>query len=370
MKALDKYILKEFFEPLLLVVTGLASLVLLVQVVDMLPRLREWQAPANLIVLYHLASFPYIASQVLPVGVMLATLISLGSMARNSELAAARAGGISSFRLALPILVASFLISLFLLLVSQTLIPRCTYYSRYIQKVLIEKRNLEFDVQWRSNMAKSLSDDRQLYAREYDGALGVMQDVILIQRTKSVIIERYDAKRMAYDPDHGWSLFDGIERTFNAEGDEKTVRHFTQWPVPMTEKPTDFMVDSDKKEQDLLKLSISELAAIIDVLKQTGADYRKELTCLNVCISYPFSCLILALLGVSLPFLFPSGRRAMTGAAMGILVSLGCGMLYLVLIQIGLSLGKSGALPVIPAAWLGNVVFLIIGGFTLLKINR
>lgn len=370
MKALDKYVLKEFFEPLLLVVLGLASLVMLVQVVDMLPRLREWQAPARLIVLYHLTSFPYIASQVLPIGVMLATLISLGGMARNSELAAARAGGVSSLRIALPILIASFFVSVLLLVVSQTIIPRATYYSRYIQKVLIEKRNLDFDVQWRTNMAKSLSDDRQLYAHEYDGAQGIMRDVILIQRLKSIIIERCDAKRMVYDPDHGWSLFDGVERTFNEEGDEKTVRHFAQWPVPLTEKPSDFMVDSDKKEQDLLKLSIAQLAQIVDVLKQTGADYRKELVCLNVCISYPFSCFILALLGVSLPFLFPSGRRAMTGATMGILVSLGCGMIYLVFIQIGLSLGKSGAIPIILAAWLGNLIFLIIGGLTLWKVNR
>ena len=370
MKALDKYILKEFFAPLALVVLGFASLVMLVEVVDTLPRLREWNAPASLIVAYHLTRFPYLASQVLPVGVMLATLISLGGLARNSELAAARAGGISSFRIALPILLASLAVSLGLFAASETLVARASGYSRYIHKVLIEKRDVNFDVQWRSHMAKTIFGNRQLYAREYDGARGVMRDVILVQRHGGNITERYDAKQLAYSEDGGWKLMDGVERTFDMAGEEATLRHFSQWPIPLSEKPGDFMVDSDKKEQDLLQLSIRELSGLISILKATGADFRKELTCLHVRISYPFSCFILALLGVSLPFLFPSGRRAMTGAALGILVSLGCGMAYLVFIQVGLSLGKSGSLPVVLAAWLGNLVFLGIGSFTLWKVNR
>jgi lipopolysaccharide export system permease protein len=370
MKALDKYILKEFLAPLLLVVFGLASLVTLVEFVDKLPRLREWHATGRLIFLYHLTRFPFLATQVLPIGVMLATLIALGGLARNSELIAARAGGVSSLRLGMPILGASLLISLLLFAGSETVMPRANYYSHYIEKVLIEKRDMNFDVQWKNNMAKSILGDRQLYAREYDGVRGAMKEVVLIQRQKGLILERYDARQMIYDADHGWKLIDGVERTFDAEGDEKTLRHFTEWPVPMTEKPVDFMVDSDKKEQDLLELSIQELSDIIKVLKETGADYRKELVCLNVRISYPFSCFILALLGVALPFLFPSGRRALTGAAMGFLVSVGCGMLYLVLIQIGLSLGKTGSLPILLAAWLGNITFLAVGGLTLWKVNR
>jgi lipopolysaccharide export system permease protein len=370
MKAVDKYVLKEFLAPLLLVVVGLATLVLLVEVVDSLPRLREWNAPAYLIVLYHATLFPYLATQVLPIGVLLATLISLGTLARNSELAALRAGGVSPLRIAAPILVACFAISLGLLLVSETLIPKSTYYSRYIKKVLIEKRDVNFDVQWRYHMAKSLAGDRQLYSREYDGANGVMRDVILIGRQNGKIIERYDAHSLSYTAGTGWALYDGVERTFDSNGDEVSLRHYVQWPVAMDEKPSDFMVDSDKKEQDLLQLSISELSDIIAILKQTGADFRKEMVCLQVRISYPFSCFILALLGCSLPFLFPSGRRAVTGAAVGVVVSLGCGMVYLVFIQVGLSLGKSGSLPILLSAWLGNLVFLAVGGIALWKVTK
>jgi lipopolysaccharide export system permease protein len=161
-----------------------------------------------------------------------------------------------------------------------------------------------------------------------------------------------------------------VERTFGPDGEELTLRHFSRWPIPMAEKPRDFMVDSDKKEQDLLQLPVSELSELIEVLKQTGSDFRKELVCLHLRISYPFSCLILGLLGASLPFLFPSGRRSLSGAAFGIAVSIGCSMVYLVFIQIGLSLGKSGNLPIVLSAWLGNLIFLGVGSYCMWRVNR
>ena len=370
MKALDKYVIREFLAPLGLIAIGIAGLVLLVQVVDTLPHLREWGASTKLIILYFIALFPYLVTQVIPIGVMVSVLISLGGLARNSELTAARAGGISGVRIAMPLLAASLAISLLLFGASELVVPKATYYSRYIQKVLIEKRDMNFDVPWRNNMVKTLSNNRQLYCKEYDSTPGIMRGVIIMSLKNDRISDRIDAKTMSYDPVSGWTLQDGVERVFDASGDEKALRPFKQWPASISEGPKDFMVDSDKREQDLLQLSMRELWDIITVLKKTGADYRKELICLYIRVSYPFSCFILALLGVSLPFLFPSGRRAMTGAAVGFLVSLACGMIYLVFIEVGLSLGKSGYLPMLLSAWIGNMIFFILGSAALWKVNR
>jgi lipopolysaccharide export system permease protein len=370
LKHLDRYVLGEFMAPLALVVVGLASLVLLVQFVDTLPRLREWNAKGQEILLIFIFQFPYLATQVLPVGVMLATLTALGSLARTSELAAMGAGGVSRVRIARPLLIAAFGISLALFAVSETIVPAASARSRYIQKVQVEKRDVDYDTPWRNNMAKNLSQGRQLYARDFDARLQTMQDLVVTSFDKQNLRRRLDARAAKWQEGKLWLLYDGVERTFDENGLEKSVRRFKQWPEDLGANPRDFMVDSDKREQDLLQMSIAQLYSIITRLKATGADYQKELVCLHVRISYPFSCLILALLGVSLPYLFPTGRRAITGAALGLLVSLGCGMLYLVSIQIGISLGKSGALPVILAAWLGNIVFAAAGLLVLWKVNR
>jgi lipopolysaccharide export system permease protein len=370
MKTLDKYVLKEFFAPLGLVVIGAASLICLVEIVDSLSRYQQWGASAELIVLRQLTRFPYLVTEVLPLGVLLASLLSLGTLARNSELTAARAGGVSGARIALPILAAAFAISLLNFVGSELLVTKSTNYSQYIQRVLIEKRDLDLDRPWRSDMAKSLSDDRQLYCKDYDSDSGVMREVIIVTRADNRIAGRIDAVSMKFDSKNGWILFDGVERVFDPAGEEKALRNFQQWPASISELPKDFMVDSDKREVDLMEFSMKKLWGIIAVLKKTGADYRKEMICLHLRVSYPFACFVIALLGVSIPFLFPSGKRAMTGAALGFLVSLVCGVIYLVFIQVGLSLGKSGYLPMLLSAWLSNLVFLVVGCAALWKVNR
>jgi lipopolysaccharide export system permease protein len=369
-KKLDRYILGEFLAPLALVVLGLASLVLMVQLVDTLPRLREWNATLSQIVLFHLFQFPYLATQVLPVGVMLATLVALGGLARSSELAAMGAGGVSRARIALPLLVAAFFISLALFGVSEAVVPLASDRARYIQKVQIEKRDVDYDQANRQNMAKNLPGERQLFCRSFDANRNRMVGPTIVRFDHGVMRQRIDATSAHWLQGGTWELDQGVERLFDEKGVESSLRFFPSWPEDLDVNVHDLMVDSDKREQDLLQLSIAQLSDIIARQDATGADDRKERVCLQLRISYPFSCLILALLGVSLPYLFPTGRRAMTGAAMGLLVSLACGMIYLVFIQVGISLGKSGTLPILLSAWLGNLVFAGVGAFTLWKVNK
>jgi lipopolysaccharide export system permease protein len=370
MKKLDRYILAEFFPPLLLVVLGLSSVVLLIQVVDMLPRLRDWRATTSQIVFFHLFQFPFLVAQVLPVGVMLATLVALGNLARSSELAAMGAGGVSRWRIAQPLLGAALALSLLLFAAGETLVPAASARSRWIQKVQIEHRDVDFDLSFREHMAKSLSAGRQLYVRNYDALRGSMGRLAILQFDGDRLLRRIDAGRGEHVKAGVWRLQDGMDRLFDAEGRVRQAVPFLTLEEDLGSTPRDFMVDSDKKEQDLAQLSMSELLSIIRRLDATGGDNRKERAVLQVRISYPFSCFILALLGVSLPYLFPSGRRALAGAALGLVTALGCGMLYLVFIQVGLSLGKSGALPTVLGAWLGNLLFGMAGAYTLWRVNK
>lgn len=348
----------------------MALLVALVQVVDTLPRLREFGGSGGQIVLYHLLLFPYIVTQAVPVGVMLATLVALGNLARGSELAAMGAGGVSRARIALPILGAALGVSLVLWAVSELVVPKATATARYVLKAKIEKRDLVYDTPWRTDMAKRLSDDRMLYSRGFHAQLQRFNDLTLVRLSNGRIVQRLDATQVAFLSGTRWKAENGIERVFDNNGHLQTARSFREWPIDLGVGPQDLMVDSDKRDEDLLQMSMRELSSLVTLLRATGSEFRRELICLHVRISYPFSCLVLALLGVSLPYLFPSGRRAATGAALGVLVSLGFGILFLVFIKIGISLGTSGRLPILLSAWIGNILFAIAGGWTLWKVNR
>jgi lipopolysaccharide export system permease protein len=370
-KKLDRYILSEFLSPLALVVAGLASLVLMVQMVDQLPRLREWHPTGAQVALFYVFQIPYLVTQVVPVAVMLATLISLGGLARGSELTAMGAGGVSRMRVALPILAAALAISLGLLLVSETVVPAASARARYIQKVQIEKRNVDWDEPWRDHMAKNLPGGRQMYTTTFDAQGGTLGPLIVMgYNGDGQPQSRLDAAGAHWQADDRWLLGKGVERVFDAKGREKSIHFFDSKAEDLGANPDDFMVDLDRRVEDLMQLSIAELKSVADRLRETGADDRQERVCMQVRLSYPFSCLILALLGVGLPYLFPSGKRALTGAAVGLVVSLSCGMLYLVFIQVGVSLGTSSALPIVLSAWLGDLVFAVVGTMVLWKVNR
>ncbi len=371
MRRLDRYILGEFLAPLGLIVSGMAVLVLLVQMVDQLPRLRQFNPTTAEVFLYYAYQFPYIATQVVPVAVMLAVLVAMGGLARTSELTAMGAGGVSRLRVALPLLAAGLGVSLALLGLSETLVPLATARSRYIEKVSIEKRNLDWDQPWRSDMAKRLPGGRQLYTQTFDAQDGTMRPVIVVAAAPDgTELERIDADEARWVGGGRWRLTGGVDRLFRPDGSEAKVTRFAQEVLALDAAPADFAVDTQRRPEDLLEMSVAELTDLADRIRDTGGDDREERVCVQVRLSYPFSCLILAMLAAGLPYLFPSGKRALTGAAIGLVVSLASGMLYLVFVQVGISLGTSSTLPPAPSAWLGNLVFGAAGSAVLWRANR
>jgi lipopolysaccharide export system permease protein len=77
-------------------------------------------------------------------------------------------------------------------------------------------------------------------------------------------------------------------------------------------------------------------------------------------LALPATCLIIALFGAPLAVTSP---RA--GAAVGIAISLGTTVIFLLFVQITKAIGAGGVINPIVAAWFPNVVFLF-GGLVLL----
>jgi len=72
-------------------------------------------------------------------------------------------------------------------------------------------------------------------------------------------------------------------------------------------------------------------------------------------VSMPFACLIMAFVGI--PFSLRSGRSS--GVALGIGLSIGIGFAYFVINAILISLGGTGVLPPLVAAWAANFIFAL-----------
>jgi lipopolysaccharide export system permease protein len=81
-------------------------------------------------------------------------------------------------------------------------------------------------------------------------------------------------------------------------------------------------------------------------------------------LALPAACLIIALFGAPLAV---SAPRA--GPAVGIAISLGTTIVYLLMINLSQAIGASGVMNPVAAAWLPNGIFLGLGGWLLVRVR-
>ena len=111
MRRLDRYVLRQFIQALLL---GLLAFLVIFIVIDFFEKLGDYidrDTPWLVVARLYLFKVPYITVLILPIAMLLASLFSLGRMSRDSELTAMLAAGVPLTRLLAPLFVFAALVS-------------------------------------------------------------------------------------------------------------------------------------------------------------------------------------------------------------------------------------------------------------------
>ncbi|MES1259743.1 MAG: LptF/LptG family permease, partial [Gemmatimonadota bacterium] len=102
---LDRYVLKQWLTTFVLSAVGVPAVAVLI---DLSERLRTLSAikhiPLGQILHGQMYLFPSKMAMLVPAAVLFATVFTLNSMGRHSELTAVQGGGISFYRLIAPII--------------------------------------------------------------------------------------------------------------------------------------------------------------------------------------------------------------------------------------------------------------------------
>jgi len=106
---LDRYIATEFTRIFGVTILGFPVLVFVIDLVDNLRKYTERKLPAKAVALSYFYWIPDTLFMVLPAAVLFATVFSIGTFTRYSEITAAKASGISFYRFIAPILVMATL---------------------------------------------------------------------------------------------------------------------------------------------------------------------------------------------------------------------------------------------------------------------
>jgi lipopolysaccharide export system permease protein len=359
-KILKKYIANEFLIAFVFSVIALTFITIISQFFEDLRMFIEHKTPINLMILYYLYKTPFIIVETTPISVLLAVLFSLTKLLKTNEISAMKSGGVGLSIISYPLLASSLIISMFVFIFAETIVPYSNIKARETKQAKILDIPISHGI-LRSNATFITLDDYVLFAKLFDGERGIMDNVSIMKfNNENVLTHRWDAKESVYVPEKRcWELRNGYKRIFSLnELDEvnlpkENAEQFSSIFLYVKETQTDFSKGLRKPQE----LNMGELYKYIKSLQKSGNQYKEELVNLYLRISFPLANFILCLLGVPIALL--TGRKG--GLITSFAISLAIGFAYWGFIALGVSFGKNGVLPALLSAWIGNIIFGILG---------
>jgi len=344
---LSRYLLRQNLFYILTCLVAGTCIYLLSDLFDRLDDFLEAGLGLKTIGLYFLVKIPLILSQILPAVFLLSMVIQLSLMARNRELLALQASGLSFGRLARFFIVYSLLWCLVQLVFSQFIGVYGEQKAGQIWAGQVRKRQIE---------RKELYN---IWFREGDFVVGLKKVRPAKQRGKEVTV-------FELSPDRG-----SLERIITAKECRAEPGNWVLSQADILD-PEGFVHASRDTftlalRQDLktflavdpnvdpASLPLWSLSGAINRLKASGSNVERLRTVWHMKWAYAFSILAMGLLAMALATLWEN-------IYLNIVVSLVLTFAYYAVFMVGVSAGQKGLLGPVTGAWFGNAVFGLIAG--------
>jgi LPS export ABC transporter permease LptG len=360
-RIMDRYVLRTFLNYLAILV---ATFVLIWCVFSFFELLSDMLArqKLGLFIPYIYYLTPFLIYETTPLGVLVATLVCFGILAKHHELTAFKACGVSLYRLAAPILAVSFLLSGLLFSLDYYYLPETNRRQDAIRDEIKGRpvsTYLRPDRQWTAGQG-----DRIFYHLYFDSANKVLAGINLydfdpktfqLRRHISAERARWDEVRSIWVFENGWVR--GIEDArVPVYYETFTARSFPD----LQEDPAYFMKEDRQHQQ----MNWEELRAYILDLTQSGFDTIRLQVQLHKKLAFPLFAFVMAVLAV--PFSLLAGHRgALTGVVLGIALAIA----YYALNALFEQMGRANQLTPAIAAWSPSLIFGLSGAYLFVRVR-
>jgi lipopolysaccharide export system permease protein len=361
LKVLDRYI---FGETARTVGIGLLAFIAIFISLDMVENVDDFvdnDVGIFTVLKYYLFQVPHIFTLTLPVAVLISCLFNVGQMARHNELTAMKASGIRFARIMGPLVLVGLLASLTSLAVSELVEPHSNSRVRSIKSNEIKGRGRRGQPRLRTNISYRGKNGLFYFAPEYDTRLNMMREVVVEKSDRGRLVYRLNAEKAVWT-DSAWVFREAWVRWFSAEGEVERESYLPEGSLPGIDDPPEDIVREQRLPEEM---SYRELSRLADRIDQSGGDSVRYRVGLNMKIAFPFTNLIVVLLGSPL-----SARLRRGGIAVGVGLGLSLTFIYYGFIRVGQTLGDNAILPPLPASWMGNIFFAVCGIILILRAEK
>ena len=357
-RLLDIYVLRGFWFFFSLVLLVFVSLFIIVTLFELLPDIVKNNVDTTIVISYFVFLLPQILYYVIPLTVLLAILINLGTLTKTNEILAVKAGAISLYRMAMPLLLMALLLSAAIYLLQDFMLPYANQRQDEYRNVIKGRAAQTYRDPQRKWMVGS---GDQIYHYTYfdpnENLIGGMS-IFIFQPKTFELSEWVFASRALWDGG-SWRFEDGWIRKLAQDG-SVDYTEFNELEFPDVDHPDYFK----KEVRTAAQMTYGELHRYVDELQQSGFDVSNLMVDLYRKLSFPLVSFIMAIIGI--PFSFKTGRR---GAFYGIGLCVVVGIFYWSTFELFDKLGGINRLSPLIAAWFPNLIFGFSGIWMMLRVK-
>lgn len=353
---LDRYVLQRFGAVLGLVLASGIALSIIADFTENLDEVLKNKPGAAVLFRYYKYVSLEMAYEVAPIAALVTTLVTFGLLSRTNEVVAAKALGVSLFRLGLPALAGAGVLALVCAFLQAEVLPASN------QKVAEAKDR----IRGRPRMVVRSPDKQWLFGQgrfmynflAFDPKAGALQRLQVFEfDDEHRLVARLLADQARYSP-AGWIFDGGWSRSFAGGSDLRTFDKPVRVDLP---EPPEYFAGQEPRPAQMTYTQLKEYVRELRDAGQRRPDL--EVAQLNK-IAFPIGAVVMAL--VALPFAFRMERR---GTLYGLGVAIVLGMVFMAVYALFKTLGEVGTFPAAVAVWSPGVLFSLLSAYLFLGVR-
>ena len=349
-KLVDKYILKQVIEMFLMGVAVFTTIIFASDTfITLIKQISLFGIPFNVAFIMIILNLPQVIVMTIPMGVLLATVMTLNNLSLKSEITVMKACGIGLNRIAKPIFIFAVIMSICSFLINETVVPITTKQSKDLALWSLGQKNIPEGKQ--NFVFKELKQDKLLKRLFYVGYCEdkTLHNITVLDASKDDTLQILQADEGKTSPE-GWNFQKGAVYTVNDQGKILNTTLFDSSVIQFGLDLSDELNDNLAKEMNFTKL-VKFLNKNKDI-KDRNYLYIE----LFDKLALPLTTIAFVLIGVPLAITPPRVRYNR-----GFLFSIFIIFAYYLIRALSISFGEEGQLPAFLAAWMPNIILTILG---------
>ncbi len=372
-RLLDLYVSRQYLSVFALAFVSLVGIFYISTFIDLADKLFRGAATSGLLLRYFYFQTPQYVYYIIPLAALLATLVTIGLLTKNSELIVMRACGISLYRSAVPLLLFAIVGSGVLFELQEHVLADANREAARLNAII---RGWPVPTYGVLNRQWILGKGGDIYRYQFfDPRVNQFTGLSMFHLDQDAwrlrTVTRAQEVRLVRQagPDGPaivtWRARQGWIREFSTA----TRRNVTRAVVTYTpfadralslEPPSYFKTEAPEAD----RMTYGELKRYVAQLQASGYHAVPYMVQLQKKVAFPFVALVMTLLAV--PFAAALGR---SGALYGVGVGLVLAIVYWTTLSVFGALGEGGWMSPLLAAWAPNILFGSAAAYLLLTVR-